>query len=351
MLPFDRSGAAWIVAALALWSAWSPGEASAQELTVGVIGSSSDAPFFVADKKGFFKDEGITVNFIRFDSAAKAIAPLGTGELDVASGATSAGLFNAVKRGIGMKIVADKARNAKDHGFQALMVRKDLIDSGRVKSLKDFKGLKVAISAVGNSEAFLVDEALRKGGLAPNDIERVYLGFPQHLAAFQNGAIDASLTVEPTVTAIVKAGTAVRFLGVDEFYPDYQTAVTFYGEKFIKEKPDAAKKFMRALIRAARYYNDALQKGHLTGPNSDEIIAILTEYSHIKDPAVFRGVTSHYFAPDGGLNLESLNRTWEFFKETKQIDGSVSVDQIVDLSFAKAAAAALGPYEKKAATR
>jgi NitT/TauT family transport system substrate-binding protein len=336
------AGVAAVAAALL-----APVQATAQVLQVGVIGASSDAPFFIAEKKGFFKDEGITVNFIRFDSAAKAIAPLGTGELDVASGATSAGLYNAVKRGIGMKVVGDKAKNAKGHGFQALMVRKDLIDSGKVKSLKDFKGLKVAISAVGNSEHFLVDEALRKAGLAMNDIERVYLGFPQHIAAFQNGAIDASLTVEPTVSAIVKNGTAVRFLGVDEFYPDYQTAVTFYSDKFIKEKPEQAEKFLRALIRAARFYNDALQNGKLTGPGSDEVLSILTEFSHIKDPAIFRSITSHYFDPDGGVNLDALKQTWEFFRETKQIDGSVTVDQVVDMSFAKKAAASLGPYKKK----
>src|SRR5215469_18245314 len=83
----------------------------AQELAVGTIGASSDSPFFIADKRGYFKDEGLTVKFIRFDSAAKAMAPLGTGELAVASGATSAALYNAVKRGVPLKIVADKASN------------------------------------------------------------------------------------------------------------------------------------------------------------------------------------------------------------------------------------------------
>ncbi len=324
-----------------------PGRAAPLELNVGIIGASSDAPFFIADKRGYFKAEGLAVNFIRFDSAAKAIAPLGTGELDVASGATSAALYNAVKRGVGIKIVADKARNAKDHGFQALMVRKDLIDSGRVKSLKDLKGLKIAISAVGNSEAFLVDVALQQAGLELSDVERVYLGFPQHIAAFANGGIDASLTVEPTVSAIVKSGKAVRFLGVDAFYPDYQTAVTFYSDKFIREKPDAAKAFMRALLRGARDYNDALADGRLTGPGADAIIAILVENSHVKDPEIYRSMTSHYCDPDGQVNLAALRHTWDFFSETKQIDGSVTVDQVMDMSFATAAAAALGPYAKK----
>src|SRR5262249_46750216 len=106
-----------VVTAAALAAALSlPGRAGAQELAVGTIGASSDSPFFIADKRGYFKDEGLAVKFIRFDSAAKAMAPLGTGELAVASGATSAALYNAVKRGVPLRIVADKAKNPPGYG-------------------------------------------------------------------------------------------------------------------------------------------------------------------------------------------------------------------------------------------
>src|SRR5256885_11326967 len=136
------------------------GALQAQELTVGTTGSSSDAPFFIADKKGFFADEGLKVKIIRFDSAAKMVPSLGTGELDVGSGATSAGLYNAAKRGVDIRIVADKARAAKGYGFESILLRKDLAESGKIGGLKDFKGRKVAISAIGNSESALMNIAL-----------------------------------------------------------------------------------------------------------------------------------------------------------------------------------------------
>src|SRR6202049_3468492 len=116
-----------------------PGRLGAQELAIGTTGASSDAPFFIADKKGYFAAEGLKVQIIPFDSAAKMIPSLGTGELDVGSGATSAGLYNAAKRGVAIKIVADKARNAKGYGFQSILVRKELADSGKVRGLKDFQ--------------------------------------------------------------------------------------------------------------------------------------------------------------------------------------------------------------------
>src|SRR5277367_6764970 len=193
-----------LMAALAMTALSFGARANAQDLTIGTIGASSDAPFFIADAKGYFAEQGLTVKFVRFDSAAKMIPSLGSGEVDVGSGATSAGLYNAVGRGINIKIVSDKARNAPGYGFAAMLVRSDLIDSGKVKSLKDFKGLKVAMSANGNSENAFVSYALEQNGLTYGDIDPVYLGFPNQIAAYANKAIDASLTVEPTVTELLK---------------------------------------------------------------------------------------------------------------------------------------------------
>ena len=45
---------------------------------------------------------GLKVTFVRFDSAAKMIPSLSSGEVDVGSGATSAGLYNAAERGLGL---------------------------------------------------------------------------------------------------------------------------------------------------------------------------------------------------------------------------------------------------------
>jgi NitT/TauT family transport system substrate-binding protein len=95
-----------------------------------------------------------------------------------------------------------------------------------------------------------------------------------------------------------------------------------------------------------RFYDDALEGGHLAGPNADEVIRILTEYSFIKDPAVHRAIVSQAVDPDGGINVPSLQMAWQFFKDTGLIDGSVTVNDVLDLSYVQAASKALGPYVK-----
>ena len=77
------------------------------------------------------------------------------------------------------------------------------------------------------------------------------------------------------------------------------------------------------------------------------MIKILTQYSFIKDPAVHRDIVSQAVDPNGSLDMPSLQMFWQFFLDTKQIDGSVKVNDVVDLSYVHEAAQKLGPYVKK----
>jgi NitT/TauT family transport system substrate-binding protein len=318
-------------------------------LRVGVSAASSDVVFYIADKKGYFKQEGLAVAFTPFDSAAKMVAPLGAGQLDIGGGSPSAGLYNAVERGIDIKIVADKGSTPAGYGFQPLLVRKDLVTSGRFKTLKDLKGMKIAGSAPGSASTSTLNEALKSAGLKTSDVERVFMAFPQHVAALQNKAVDAAMTTEPSATRAVQSGAAVRVMGDDAIYPNHQLAVVLYSGQFIKQNPNAARHFMRAYLKAARDYNDALEGGRIAGPNAREIIAILTEYTNIKDPKVFAAITPQGTNPDGRVHEASLKNDLAFFKEEGQVKGNVSVEQVLDTRFVEAALKELGPYVAKKA--
>jgi NitT/TauT family transport system substrate-binding protein len=111
-------------------SAWVVADgARAETVRVGIVGASSDAPFFIADAKGYFSAEGLTLELTSFDSGAKMVAPLGTGDLDAGGGAVSVGLYNAVKRGVGPQDRADKVHYGPGYGFASLLVRKELVES------------------------------------------------------------------------------------------------------------------------------------------------------------------------------------------------------------------------------
>lgn len=327
------------------------GSASAAEPTavrVGVVNASSDVGFFIADRRGYFREEGLAVSFIQFDSAAKMVVPLSAGHLDVGGGSPSAGFYNGIARGFKIKIVADKGSTPAGHGYQPLLVRKDLVESGRYKELKDLKGMKIAGSAPGSASTSTLNEILKKAGLQTTDVERVYMGFSQHVPALQNKAVDAALTTEPSATLALQSGAAVKVIGDDEAYPNHQLAVVLYAGDFVKTNPDAARRFMRAYLRGVRDYNDVLKDGRIAGPGADAVIAILTTYTAIKDAALYRTITTHGCNPDGKVNEASLRTDLQFFKDQGLIQGIVSVEQAEDNSFVDAAVKALGPYRRKA---
>jgi NitT/TauT family transport system substrate-binding protein len=320
--------------------------AAAQTITVGAAATTSDAPIFIADRKGYFKEEGLDVKVASFKSASDMVAPLGTGQLDAGAGSASAGLYNAVARGIKIRIVADKASSAPGYGATKIVVRKDHVDSGRYREVKDLKGMKFAMNAPGVSNTSTLNTLLKSAGLKYSDVETVDLPLPEHVTVLKNKAVDAAASVEPAPTIAVKNGDAVVIKSDDEILPHHQIAVLLYSEDFALKRPDAARRFMRAYIRAVRFYNDALKDGRLDGPSADEVIAILSEATPIKRRDIYKAITPTGMNPDGRVNAQSLAYDLAFYREQGLIRGEVTIDTVVDHSFADAAVKDLGPYKK-----
>lgn len=311
---------------------------------VGTLGAISDAPIFIAEKNGYFKEEGLAVTMTVFNSAAVMVAPLGSGQLDVGAGSPSAGMYNAVARNINIRIVADKAQSTPGYGATKLIVRKDHIESGRFKSLADLKGMRVAGNAPGVSNTAMLNAMLTSVGLKYSDVEVINLGFPDHYPALQNKSIDAGATIEPIATLAVERGAAVEFMRDDEIYPNHQIATLIYADHFAARR-DVADRFMRAYLKGIRFYVRALKDGKLAGETAEAVIPILVEYTAVKNPDLLRKITPTGMDPDGRVNIESLQRDLDFYVSQGLVQGKLDVAKIVDHSFVEAAIKALGPFK------
>src|SRR5207247_5049428 len=93
------------------------------------------------------------------------IAPLGRGQLDVGAGTVAAGLYNAVEQGVLLRVVADKGSVTDKLEYSTLIIRKDLADSGRYRTLSDLKGMTIAVASPGSGSESSLNEALKKGSL------------------------------------------------------------------------------------------------------------------------------------------------------------------------------------------
>lgn len=314
---------------------------------VGINKVISDVVFYIARDHGFFAEENLKVELIPFDSGPRMIAPLGAGQIDIGAGASSAGLYNAVSRGIGVKIVADKGSSPDGYDYMPLIVRKDLVDSGRVKTFADLKGLKLAAAGPGSATNSKLNVALEMGGLTGKDADLVNMNYPQQVVALTSKAIDGSITTEPSASQAVTSGVAVRMPGA-QVYPGQQVAALLYGNDLLTKRRDVGQRFMNAYVKAARIYTDATRSGKFDGPGANEIIALIMKDTGISDRKLFNDMIPNGISPDGKVNMKSLDEDLKFFQSQGQIEKPVASSEVVDLSFAENAVKKLGPYKPAA---
>ncbi|MFI5266121.1 MAG: ABC transporter substrate-binding protein [Chloroflexota bacterium] len=300
---------------------------------------------FIGMNEGDFAEQGIEVELVRFDSAANMVAPLGANQIDTGSGAIGAGLWNAVARGVLLKVVADAGHtDATPPGFpqQELIVRKALVDNGKVKSVADLKGLKVGMSVRGTSVEYAIVKMLQKGGLTMKDIDPVEMPPTEFAVAMGNGKVDAAFAIQPSVTTLLTQSIGAHLLYDWEAAPDNQSLALLYSPQFAAS--DLAVPFMTAYLKGVRLYDDAFQK-KLPEARQKAFDAVVN-YGPVKDRSVYEKYTSFFLVdPDGKLRLQSLNDQQDFFLSTGTQTTKLDFSKIIDARFADQAAAKLGPYK------
>jgi len=323
---------AWLVlAGLLCVAVHAPAAAQAQEEVVklGDLLAISNAGIYIAIEKGYFKEQGIRNEITTFASAAKMLPALTAGELEVSVGAASAGLFNAIAQGAPFRIVADKGQARAGTGFSLLTVRKDLVDSGQVKSVKDLKGRKVAVFAKGIIQDYMMGKMAEEVGLDIKDFDLTFLPGPSQVTAYETKAIDATYTVEPWPARFEERGLAVKFRTPDQVkgLGPVQMAVIIYSGRFIRERRPVAQRWMDAYLKGGRFYGER-------GPKDDEVAAIIEKYTKV--PAkVVKTAIPHHQDPDGKLVLESLADQIKWFVANGYMPQEIGVEKAVDLSFLK----------------
>jgi NitT/TauT family transport system substrate-binding protein len=314
-----------------------PGFARGQrvtELKMAYLPLASFAGVFLADDLGYLREVGIKVKYERVPAAAKSMAFLTTGQLDMAAGGISAALYNAVLRGLTIKVVADKGTYLPDiPNSAAMMVRKDLYDKG-LRTLKDWKGLKVASSATANVTHYHIDNALATVGLSDKDIEMVTMRFPQMPAAMESKAVEACEAVEPFRTMMIEKGVAVQVADMGEIFPLQQYAVIFYGEKFIKEKGELAQGFMDAYIKGIRKYYEF-------GPRHETVVASLVNHTPLK-AGLLKKINPAWIDINGAVNAKNLDHQQTWYIKKGFVPRRADINKLVEKTFLEATWKKLG---------
>jgi NitT/TauT family transport system substrate-binding protein len=328
------------------FSALAPGELvlaqGATRVRIGVLAVVPEAGYFVGIDQGYFREQGIELDVTQFDSAARMVPSLGTGQLDAGDGSHSAGLFNAAARDVGIKLVADAGSGPPGQSIVALLFRRELVDSGQLRGPGDLRGRRLALPARAIPTEVLLSRWLRTANLRLDDLDIVEMGFPDQIPALGTGVIDATIMPEPFQTRVVESGLATLHQRDNDIYPGFQVAEVLYGAAFAREQPELGRRLMIAYLRGVRVYNDAFVKGD---PAARQItVEALIQHTPVKDPALYDRMTMAGLNPDGRINLASIAEDQDYWLASGAQQTRIDLESLVDYSFVDAALQVLGPY-------
>jgi NitT/TauT family transport system substrate-binding protein len=305
--------------------------------TAGLIG---EAGVFDAIEKGYFREEGIEVELVPFRVSAEMTAPLATGEIAFGSMGLDASLFNAVERGIPIKIVGYNAIINERDTSGSWMVRQDLIDSGRFKELSDLRGMKVVINTPGGTGAVWAERVLAKGGLTPDDVEFTTLGFADQPAAYANKGIDTGFLVEPFVSVAESQGTASILLPSGQFFlPGLPVMNLVMSPVFAQQQPEAARRILVAYLRGQRDYYRTWVKNE---GGREEFDQILIKHTPIKEPRLFTRMATHDVDVNGAMDPTVMNEMQDYFVKYGTLPQKVDLSKVIDGSYAEYAVSRIG---------
>ena len=312
--------------------------AAPDKVTVAYVAITNFAPLYIAIERGYMKEQNIEVDPQKVTTAADALPFLATGQYDIGGVGIAAATFNGFNKSLDFRIVASAAIQPLKNGPTIILVRKDLKDSGKVKTVADLKGMKIGIAgAAGSTGAYFVAKALKDVGLSFKDINAVNLANPDLVLGMKQASVDAVLAGPPYSDQIIKDGTGV--LLAQDVAPGAMTTVWMYSGKFIKERPDVAKRFMLALVKGAR----AMQGDKYLDP---ENIKAYIKYTPSTEDAIKSGVPP-FIDPDLKIYLDSIKSLEEIFRGEGWTDYTnvIPSEKMVDTSFADNAVKVLGAFK------
>lgn len=211
-------------------------------------------PLTVAERMGYFKDEGLNVEIADLGGGAKSLQALMGGSVDVTTGSYE---HTIQMQAQGKPLVA-LAQLGRYPGI-AFAVRTEKVAS--YKGPADLKGMKIGVTAPGSSTNFLVNLMLAHAGLKPDDVSIIGVGGgPSAVAAIKRGEIDAMSNTDPVISQLesqdlVKVMTDTRTAaGTKEVYGGpYPAAVLYVPPAFAEANPKTTQAVVNALVRALKF--------------------------------------------------------------------------------------------------
>lgn len=290
------------------------GLARSQGLEKAIITHNSDsisiAPLIYGIEKGFYRKEGVELEFrmLRTDLAVAAI--VGSREVDYMYSAGTA--FRAAVRGVPLKIVA--------YGFKDILFY--LMAQPAIQSGRDLKGKKIAVSLPSDTGGLAAKAAIKSFGLDPEkDVVYIAIGAASvRMAAMEAGSVEGAIMPVPWNIPMKQKGFKELIFAGDVLRQPLTGIVTSADK--VEKNSQQVKKILRGFLRSPKAFKHERKE-------ATEIISRRFYLEPQVADEVY-GIALRTLSDDGTVSQQVLLEFLEQVKKEAGVKKQIALMDVVD---------------------
>ena len=286
------------------------------KLGSAVLGDySMVTPILVAQEKGYFRAQGVTVEFQPFRGGPDLVKAVVAGQIHIGTtGATDVPVFRAT--GAPIRFIA----SGVDHNHFTLNA------APAIAKLADLKGKPIGVTRVGAATwVFAVMLAKQQGWEPDKDVTIVGLGgLDAQLAALSRGEIAAYVWGDGGAVTELQ-GKSKIILRFDTVTPKWISQAYYATDDYIKGNKDAISRTLKGVFQGVRFMLE----------NTKDAAAIATKTLQWSEEAILRAhqISGPLLSKDGTLNVEAIEAMQTTLLEYKTQDKRVPTADLYTTEF------------------
>lgn len=321
-------GVARILCGLLLLAFAAPVKAEA--IKIGVVRTLAVGPIFVADARGYFRDEGLDATIVYFDAAQPIAVAVASGDIDFGCTGMAAAFYSLAGQGV-LKIIAGGNREMPGFKNAGYIASNKSYQAG-FTSLKQLAGRTVAVTQIGSQLHYDLGLAADKYKIDLNSIHVAALQSNTNMSsAIAGGQADMGVIPVTLAMQLLTRGDAKLIGWVGDEVPYSQANTAFTSTKIANTEQPTVERFLRAFKKGARDYHDAFADANeqrRDGPTTDALLALLAKYTQQKPEDIRAAIP--WLDADLRLDSKDVRHQIDWFRTQGEIKTPVNAADVID---------------------